>query len=392
MGLNVVFLILIILVSNFVHRQITNDQQILLLISRNEVKILIRNVENFKTSHLENYNFILEEQKDRNRYKSGDNQLSEEEDPYDANKIGNEIKTKNDQIFKENKIEKVDLKESENSLSKNKNDILGKLSPKKKFLMKGVKNIVEKSQVKKKQKKLYEKAQVIDSISLKQDQQDNQNYEESEEQYLQNRIDSFLVQKSVFNIKLSIITKVLFLIPQIIYTFIVVYLININNKNMIHAVQNTGEIVHASTNGQFIFMLLQEYIGTMQLDKYAIEDGTPLFDDYFQLAYANLKYISTHQLVITGSQSEKKLNDQIYKLFHQNVCINYLSLAENYKCDQELLNAGLETVTIQILEKSRDLLSTFRKSSQDKNEASKIMNSQEFKLVGKIFNLFSKIN
>ena len=64
---------------------------------------------------------------------------------------------------------------------------------------------------------------------------------------------------------------------------------------------------------------------------------------------------------------KKKLNDQIYKLFHQNVCINYLSVAESYKCDQELLNAGLETVTIQILEKSRDLLSTFRKSSQDKN-------------------------
>jgi hypothetical protein len=76
--------------------------------------------------------------------------LSEEEDPYDANKIGNEMKTKNDQIFKENKIEQVDLKESENNLNKNKNDFLGKLSPKKKFLMKGVKNLVEKSKGKKK--------------------------------------------------------------------------------------------------------------------------------------------------------------------------------------------------------------------------------------------------
>ena len=114
------------------------------------MKILIRNVENFKTAHLENYNFILEEQKDRNIFKSGDNKLSQEEDPSEVDKIGNEIKTKNVLIFEENKIEQVDLKESENNLNKNKNDILGKLSPKKKFLMKGVKNLVEKSKGKKK--------------------------------------------------------------------------------------------------------------------------------------------------------------------------------------------------------------------------------------------------
>lgn len=66
----------------------------------------------------------------------------------------------------------------------------------------------------------------------------------------------------------------------------------------------TSEYVHASTNAQFTFTLLQEQIASRQLERYKIGDGTALFEDYIQLAYKNIKFIGENRNPIGSSQKE----------------------------------------------------------------------------------------
>jgi hypothetical protein len=92
--------------------------------------------------------------------------------------------------------------------------------------------------------------------------------------------------------------------------------------------------------------LLQEQVASGLVDRYRLQDGTLLFDDYIRLAYKNMKYITTNKLAISGSKSEESLNDEVFRLFNVNVCKNYLEKKKGYICDREFLNAGLETVSI----------------------------------------------
>ena len=67
-----------------------------------------------------------------------------------------------------------------------------------------------------------------------------------------------------------------------------------------------------------------------------------------------------------------------------NYCENYLGPELGYECDQELLNVGLETVSIHILQKSKNILEDFLDGAMDKDSSIATVNGEDFKQLGKL--------
>ena len=198
------------------------------------------------------------------------------------------------------------------------------------------------------------------------------------------RIKDYLKQPCpLYNINSSIVVFFVFIGSWLVYISIMIIVLVTTNSAINNAVQDITAILEARIHTQYVYTLLQDQIASNQIDKRKLKDGTLLFESYITKTYQNLKYISTRKSVVTGSISEKILNVHIFDLYNRNVCKYYLQEFKQYNCDFELLNTGLETLSIQIVEKSKALLSKFELTLKDKLAARDLINSEEYKTICK---------
>lgn len=73
------------------------------------------------------------------------------------------------------------------------------------------------------------------------------------------------------------------------------------------------------------------------------------------------------------------MDPTVSKIFFENYCKNFLEGTGKYECNEELLNTGLETVSIHILENSRKLRSQFEAyTTLDKSTTIDLINGSIF--------------
>lgn len=93
-----------------------------------------------------------------------------------------------------------------------------------------------------------------------------------------------------------------------------------------------------------------------------------------------------------GNLTQEKEFPRIYsdykeefdKMFFLNICKFYLSPQLGFQCEDELLNSGLETVGIYILENTRKNLNFFLQRKEESDVVREILQSKEILSLGNI--------
>jgi hypothetical protein len=112
-------------------------------------------------------------------------------------------------------------------------------------------------------------------------------------------------------------------------------------------------------------------------------NGVNLFEAYINDAYQSIEQINKERYQKTSSGISGEYNNEVELLMFDNYCTNYLMPELGYECDQELLNVGLETTSIHILERSRKILEEFLAGAMNKEDSVAIVNGEEYKQLGK---------
>lgn len=177
-------------------------------------------------------------------------------------------------------------------------------------------------------------------------------------------------------------------VPTLIYiSFMILKFINMS-KEINETIEEGIKITQAGTRSRLTFSIAQEIIASRSESQFIQPNGESLFDQYKSNASQYLNSIINQEKSESISHYHEKLEAIIHQILFENYCLYYLQSIEEFECNEELLNVGLETVTIYILEKSAELLNTFRSSEMNKQDAISLINGEKFNQLG-IYSNFS---
>jgi hypothetical protein len=95
---------------------------------------------------------------------------------------------------------------------------------------------------------------------------------------------------------------------------------------------------------------------------------------------ANLTQLNSDPWFV--SEYTEEFSDLMFKDMCENFLYEYTK--KDSSCDDELLNTGLETMSIFIMENTRKLLNQFDLNGADQAAAQNLLNSNDFKNLGKL--------